>query len=315
MTNATGHDRRRLLRGRALAPVAFAIALGLVPAPAALMASPGHAQGLPADPLRTELADHAPGELRPFYSARGWQPLWLDGQGRVRQAAFLLLGQVEQAEADGIKPSRVKAGELRKALDHLGNGDLRALARIELAASKVYAGWVKALRAAPHAPVQYESEALAPVVRTTTAALQAAAAAPSLETQLRAMAWMHPWYAPLRTALLSGALNPAQRHRIALNMDRLRAIPPNPARYVLVDAAGARLWMFEGGKPVDSMRVVVGKPDNQTPAMAGFIRSSSRANRNCGGGSCRARAISWGRSSSCSPTTLASTCTTPRKRA
>ena len=30
--------------------------------------------------------------------------------------------------------------------------------------------------------------------------------------------------------------------------------------------------MYEDGRPVDSMKVVVGKADTQTPAMAGYIR-------------------------------------------
>jgi hypothetical protein len=75
--------------------------------------------------------------MRAFYAARGWQPLWLDEAGRVRQAAFLLLGQVEQARMDGIRPNRLRAGDLRKALDRLGNGEPANLARVEFAASRV----------------------------------------------------------------------------------------------------------------------------------------------------------------------------------
>jgi len=59
------------------------------------------------------------------------------------------------------------------------------------------------------------------------------------------------------------------------NLARVRAIPAMPTgRHILVDAASATLWMYEDGKPVDSMRVVVGKPDLQTPMMAGFIRQA-----------------------------------------
>ena len=53
----------------------------------------------------------------------------------------------------------------------------------------------------------------------------------------------------------------------------MRAIPAIPVgRHILVDAASATLWMYEDGKVVDSMKVVVGKPELQTPMMAGFIR-------------------------------------------
>jgi L,D-transpeptidase YcbB len=60
---------------------------------------------------------------------------------------------------------------------------------------------------------------------------------------------------------------------IALNIERARALPADLGRrFVLVDAADARLWMYEDGRPVDSMRVIVGKPESQTPMMASLIR-------------------------------------------
>ena len=55
------------------------------------------------------------------------------------------------------------------------------------------------------------------------------------------------------------------------------AIPGGPAvrgpesaqsgRYVLIDAASARLFMMEGGTVRDSMKVIVGKPGAATPAL------------------------------------------------
>jgi len=49
---------------------------------------------------------------------------------------------------------------------------------------------------------------------------------------------------------------------------------PNPApavpargRAVLIDAASARLYMVDNGQVVDSMRVIVGKPDTATPEL------------------------------------------------
>ena len=47
-------------------------------------------------------------------------------------------------------------------------------------------------------------------------------------------------------------------------------IPPR-GRYVLVDAASARLYMMENGRVRDSMRVIVGKPEAQTPALKSVI--------------------------------------------
>ena len=46
---------------------------------------------------------------------------------------------------------------------------------------------------------------------------------------------------------------------------------PTRGRYVLVDAASARLFMVEDGAVRDSMRVIVGKPEAQTPTLASKI--------------------------------------------
>ena len=46
---------------------------------------------------------------------------------------------------------------------------------------------------------------------------------------------------------------------------------PASGRYVLVDAASARLYMMEDGRVRDSMKVIVGKPETPTPALKTFI--------------------------------------------
>jgi murein L,D-transpeptidase YcbB/YkuD len=87
------------------------------------------------------------------------------------------------------------------------------------------------------------------------------------------MGWMHPFYAPLRAALGNPDLQAEQRQVLLVNMDRVRALPSMASgRWVLVDAASARLWMYEGRRIAGTMKVVVGKPESQTPAMAGFLR-------------------------------------------
>lgn len=224
--------------------------------------------------LQAEIANRAGSDLRAFYAARRNRPLWLD-KGQIAPAAGILLRQIESAQLDGLKPRKLKASAIARALDRAASGEAEDLAKAELALSKGYVAYVKALRTARRAPMIYESEALSPVVPTTTAALEVAARARSLEGHVRTMGWMHPLYAPLRQALEDARLDPAQHAQIARNLDRVRAIPANPSRrYVLVDTASARLWMYQDGRPVDSMRVVVGKPEaeTQTPMMAGYIR-------------------------------------------
>ena len=46
---------------------------------------------------------------------------------------------------------------------------------------------------------------------------------------------------------------------------------PDQGRFVLVDAASARLYMIEDGRVRDSMRVIVGKPETPTPSLKSVI--------------------------------------------
>jgi murein L,D-transpeptidase YcbB/YkuD len=46
---------------------------------------------------------------------------------------------------------------------------------------------------------------------------------------------------------------------------------PLQGRYVLVDAASARLYMIEDGRVRDSMKVIVGKPETPTPALKSVL--------------------------------------------
>jgi murein L,D-transpeptidase YcbB/YkuD len=57
-------------------------------------------------------------------------------------------------------------------------------------------------------------------------------------------------------------------------MLRVRPLPGNGSkgRYILIDAAAARLWMYEDSKPTGSMRVIVGTPETPTPMMAAVLR-------------------------------------------
>lgn len=285
MTGGTGRDPGSHRKPRRLAPVLLATLLACGGASAPLRASPAPSLQASADEaagwvgaaLKRELADRAPADLKPFYAARGWRPLWISSAGRPADAAHILAEQVRGARIDDVKPSRVKPAPLLKALDRLADGnpdsEVEDLARVELAASRLLVAWVQSMRGAPGDKMIYESEALAPVVPTAAAALASAARAPSLDDYVADMGWMHPFYAPLREALLDPSRPDDERRILALNLSRVRAIPGYPAdRYVLVDAAGARLWMMENGKPIGTMKVVVGKADNQTPIMAGFIR-------------------------------------------
>jgi murein L,D-transpeptidase YcbB/YkuD len=62
---------------------------------------------------------------------------------------------------------------------------------------------------------------------------------------------------------------------LQVNLERARALPGGPGRYIVVNAAAQRLFAYENGQVVDSMRVVVGKPQYPTPMMAALVRYAS----------------------------------------
>jgi murein L,D-transpeptidase YcbB/YkuD len=100
-----------------------------------------------------------------------------------------------------------------------------------------------------------------------------AAAQPSLSSYVREMGWMHPYYAELRQALANHKYSDDhQREVIELNLKRTRVLPAGKERYVLVNAAQQRLFMYENGKQVGDMVVVVGQTKYPTPMLAAYIR-------------------------------------------
>ncbi|MFA7618028.1 MAG: L,D-transpeptidase family protein [Thiohalomonadaceae bacterium] len=61
---------------------------------------------------------------------------------------------------------------------------------------------------------------------------------------------------------------------IVLNMERWRWLPRRlPARYAMVNMAGFELVLYDSGLPIREMRVIIGRDQRQTPALATRITS------------------------------------------
>ncbi len=239
------------------------------PAPKAQIVSRAVPQGLAA-----QIASEAGSLVRPFYRARNYRPIWIDpASGRLHPAAHSLARLLQTSAADGIKPSKLGARNVSRALYKASNGDTKALAKAEVRLSETFVRYVQLMRRDPGVGVIYQSDMLRPAPPTATAALAQAAGSPSFDRYIVDMGWMVPLYAPVRRSMESAAYAD-DRRRLALNLARLRSIPVGLSkRYVIVDAASSQLWMYENDRVVDQMRVVVGKPSEQTPMMAGFFRS------------------------------------------
>lgn len=258
--------------------LAAAISLVMVPAPAdarrakQAVQEPVRTAPTLADAIRAEVVDRG---IADFYAARQYRPLWLTPDGTPGVGALAFLQLAHTSEIDRVSGTAIQLPELQAAIERLDTDpSLASIAHAETALSRSYAAYVRATLTAPSSAMVYEHEVLKARVPDTRGALEEAARADALDRYVNGLAWMHPLYAPVRQALVAlpeGALG--ERQRLATNLERIRGIPVAPARrYVLVDAATATLWMYEGTRAVDSMRVVVGKFDTQTPMMAGYIR-------------------------------------------
>jgi murein L,D-transpeptidase YcbB/YkuD len=178
------------------------------------------------------------------------------------------------AQADHLNPKRYNVKALSRALESARGGDRGAVQRAELMLSQAFVHYAGDQRHDPGGVVYVDSE-LKPTPPSAHELLSAAAHAPSLAAYVQNMGWMNPIYGKLRAAIASRLYrSDAERRVLELNLERARALPAGNGRYVIVNPPAARLYMYENGQVVDSMRVVAGRPDAiaQTPMMNAFIR-------------------------------------------
>ncbi|MBA3512176.1 L,D-transpeptidase family protein [Sphingomonas sp.] len=239
---------------------------------AAAPASPAPATAAGSAQLAT--AFNSGSAIADFYRARGGRPLWLAPQSGA--AAQLMLGLLNSASVDGLDPDRYQIARLTSALRAARRGDIRSVERAELMLSQAFVDYARDLRRTPNIDIVYVDRELVPGPPLVRYLLDSAASASSLENFVDTMAWMNPTYGQLRRALLSRSYSDdRQRRTLMLNLERSRALPPGDLRHVVVNVPAQRLYMYENGQVVDSMRVVVGKPKHPTPMMNAFIRAAA----------------------------------------
>ena len=214
------------------------------------------------------------GEIADFYRARGGAPLWFaPGSGG---AADQLIQLLASSQADRLNPKRYDVRGLASAASAARSGNPAAVQRAEAMLSSAFVAYARDLRHDPGVGIVYVDQELKPTAPSPIELLTAASRAPSLSTYVQQIGWMNPIYAKLRQAIASRIYRtPAEFRLLQLNLERARALPAGGAgRYVIVNPPAARLYMYENGQVVDSMRVVAGRPDPvaQTPMMNAFIR-------------------------------------------
>jgi murein L,D-transpeptidase YcbB/YkuD len=181
-----------------------------------------------------------------------------------REAARSLLGYIEQAGSHGLDPADYRPARLKKAIDA---DDPAAL---EKEADEIF-GLIAADLAVGHVrPEQrgryyIEPTSLDPALVAWM--IDMAITAHKVGWVLDSFAPQNPEYGALRKALAGpDGKDAGKRAQLMAGLEHWRWFPHNPGqKYLIVNIPEYRLRMIEGGKEIDSHKVIVGKPNKQTP--------------------------------------------------
>lgn len=246
----------RFLASAALLAGLPAAGLAQVPMPAAS----AQAAGLPTASAVASVYDQ-------------WQmkPIWFQGSIPSPGAARLIT-ILRRAQFDGLASGPAIAAQVDAAIAQAASGNPAAVAAAERTLSAAWVLYVQTLKR-PTQGMIYAYKFMEPQGSRADQILLTTAAAPSLERHLEQVSNLNPVYAQLRAAAIAEAQatgNMVPDQRLIANLDRARSIPAG-GKFVLVDAATQRLWMYENGVPVDSMKVIVGTNETPTPMIASVM--------------------------------------------
>lgn len=208
-------------------------------------------------------------DISRFYTASKNAPIWF--RAGQADAGPALVNILRRSPIEGFARGAQLAADVEAALAKGQTGDPAAVQAAERVMSSAWIAYVQAIHA-PTPGMLYGEKWVTPVVPSSFQVMRQALNAPSLSQHLKAVSDINPIYSALRDAAVAEANLPngGSSARYAANLERARSIPAK-GRFVLVDAATARLWMYQDGQPVDSMKVVVGKLDYRTPMVASVI--------------------------------------------
>lgn len=214
------------------------------------------------------------GAVAAFYSTWRYAPLWFSGNA-AKPAAQQLMQILNRAPVDGFAAGPQLAGQVQSALQQAATGNPGAIAAAERTLSAAWVMYVQSLKR-PTPGMIYAYDVLKPQGTRADQILLTASSAPSLEQHLQAVSSVNPIYARIRDAEWArlqtiGSMVPDPR--VTANLDRARSIPAK-GKFVLVDIATQRLFMYENGAPIDSMKVIVGdkkKLGMPTPMIASVM--------------------------------------------
>jgi murein L,D-transpeptidase YcbB/YkuD len=210
------------------------------------------------------------GSVAAIYNQYKMKPIWFrDGAPTV--ASTQLVQILRRSPIDGLGSGPQLADQIQAGIQAT-SGNPAAIEAAEQLMSSAWVLYVQTIKRPTNGMI-YAYDVLKPQGTRTDQILLGAAAAPSLEAHISSIAAVNPIYAGIRNAewarmQAEGSLTPDPR--ILANLDRVRSIPAK-GRFILVDSGSQRMFLYENGVPVDSMKVVVGMPTMPTPLIASVM--------------------------------------------
>lgn len=227
----------------------------------------------PATPIPAAPAVSLPtfGSVGAVYDTFKLKPMWFRN-GAPTVAATQLQQVLRRARLDGLQNGPELAVGVENAVRQAASGNPADITNAEQTLSAAWALYVQTIKR-PTPGMIYAFDVLKPQGTRTDQILLAASGAPSLEQHIASVAAVNPVYSRIRDAewarmQQTGSLDPDPR--VVLNLERARSIP-NKGRFILVDAGSSRVFLYENGVPVDSMKVIVGSKKLPTPLISSMM--------------------------------------------
>jgi murein L,D-transpeptidase YcbB/YkuD len=231
-----------------------------VPAAAEVVGGSSAASGVPAAAAVTA-----------FYDSSKTSTIWFHN-GAADPAIPQLINILKRAPLDGFAAGPQLAAQVEAAVAQASGGNPANVAAADQVLSTAWVQYVQAIKR-PTPGMTYVYPVLQPQGTRADQILLTAAAAPSLEQHIVNVSNVNAVYAQLRDAAYTQAQvsgSSAPDPRVIANLDRVRSLPAR-GKFIVVDSGTQMLTMFENGRPVDSMKIVVGKTEYPTPMIASVM--------------------------------------------
>lgn len=195
------------------------------------------------------------------------------GTAEGRAAANLLVERLKTADLEGFAQGPAYAAQAADLLGQADAGVEGAAGQANSVLSNALAAFVMHIQS-PVADVIYGGDWLRPQPMSRDHILGYARSAQSLSGFIQQQTIPNVVYSHLLELAKTQQLDVRSREKVVASLERARAFR-DFRRFVLVDAAQQRLWMYENGVPVDSMKIVVGMPELPTPMIVSAMYYST----------------------------------------